>query len=82
MSKKPLPRQLADTEALSVVRNLRISAQKLNIVAQLIRGKKANVALAELTFSTRRIAKDVKKALQSAIANAETTISLTLTSCM
>ncbi len=71
MSKKPLPRQLADVEALSVVRNMRVSAQKLNIVAQLIRGKKANTALAELTFSTRRIAKDVKKALQSAIANAE-----------
>jgi large subunit ribosomal protein L22 len=50
---------------------MRVSAQKLNIVAQLIRGKKANTALAELTFSTRRIAKDVKKALQSAIANAE-----------
>ncbi|MFD2263017.1 50S ribosomal protein L22 [Lacibacterium aquatile] len=71
MSKKALPRQLADTEAMAVVRNLRVSSQKLNLVAQLIRGKKANIALAELTFSTKRIAQDVKKALQSAIANAE-----------
>jgi large subunit ribosomal protein L22 len=71
MSKKALPRQLADNEAMAVVRNLRVSAQKLNVVAQLIRGKTANSALAELTFSNRRIAQDVKKALQSAIANAE-----------
>jgi len=71
MSKQPNPRRLGDTEAQAVLRNLRISPQKLNLVAQLIRGKKAQTALAELTFSTRRIAKDVKKVLQSAIANAE-----------
>jgi large subunit ribosomal protein L22 len=71
MGKKALPRKLGETEALAVAVNLRTSAQKLNLVAQLIRGKKASQALALLTFSTRRIAKDVKKTLQSAIANAE-----------
>ncbi len=71
MSKSPNPRRLAETEAQAVLRNLRISPQKLNLVAQLIRGKKAQAALAELTFSTRRIAKYVRKVLQSAIANAE-----------
>ncbi|TAD87296.1 MAG: 50S ribosomal protein L22 [Alphaproteobacteria bacterium] len=71
MGKPQNPRRLGETEAQAVVRNLRISPRKLNLVAQLIRGKKASSALAELTFSTRRIAKDVKKALQSAIANAE-----------
>ena len=54
-----------------MLRNLRISPQKLNLVAQLIRGQKADKALATLTFSKRRIANDVKKALESAIANAE-----------
>lgn len=59
------------TEARSVVRLLRTSPQKLNLVAQMIRGKKADAALASLTFCERRIAFAVKKALQSAIANAE-----------
>jgi len=54
-----------------VLRNVRVSPRKLNLMAQSIRGKNASTALAELTFSPRRIAKDVKKALQSAIANAE-----------
>jgi large subunit ribosomal protein L22 len=71
MSKKPAPRRLPETEAQAVLHNLRISPRKLNLVAQLIRGKKAQSALAELTFSNRRIAKDVRKVLQSAIANAE-----------
>jgi large subunit ribosomal protein L22 len=62
---------LSEVEARSVLRNLRTSPQKLNLVAQTIRGKSAEAALAELTFSKRRIANDVKKALQSAIANAE-----------
>ncbi len=64
-------RREADTEAKAVVRNLRISPRKLNLVAQLIRGKKVQTALADLEFSQKRIAKDVKKCLESAIANAE-----------
>jgi large subunit ribosomal protein L22 len=64
-------RRLPDTEALATGRMIRISPQKLNLVAQLIRGKKAERALADLTFSNKRIARDVKKILQSAIANAE-----------
>jgi large subunit ribosomal protein L22 len=71
MSKKAAPRRLAETEAKAYARALRISARKLNLVAQTIRGKAANDALAELTFSKRRIARDVKKVLQAAIANAE-----------
>jgi large subunit ribosomal protein L22 len=71
MSKKASPRSLADNEAKAVTRMLRISPQKLNLVAQLIRGKKASTALADLEFSRKRIARDVKKCLQSAIANAE-----------
>jgi large subunit ribosomal protein L22 len=71
MSKQARPRSLADTEAKAVVRMLRISPQKLNLVAQLIRGKKASTALADLEFSRKRIARDVRKCLQSAIANAE-----------
>lgn len=71
MGKKAIARTLADTEAKAVSRNLRVSPQKLNLVAGLIRGKDVNKALAELTFSKRRIAVDVKKALESAIANAE-----------
>jgi large subunit ribosomal protein L22 len=71
MGKPKNPDRLTEVEARSVVRNLRTSAQKLNLVAQSIRGKSAEAALAELTFSKRRIANDVKKALQSAIANAE-----------
>jgi large subunit ribosomal protein L22 len=71
MSKKAHPRALADTEAKAVARMLRISPQKLNLLAQLIRGKKVATALADLEFSRKRIAKDVKKCLESAIANAE-----------
>jgi large subunit ribosomal protein L22 len=65
------PRRVADNEAMAVARMLRTSPQKLNLVAGLIRGKKVEKALADLTFSKRRIAGDVKKVLQSAIANAE-----------
>ncbi len=65
------PRALADNEAKAVTRNIRVSPQKLNLVAQLIRGKKVASALADLEFSRKRIAKDVKKTLESAIANAE-----------
>jgi large subunit ribosomal protein L22 len=64
-------RREADNEAKAVARNLRVSPQKLNLVAQLIRGKKVSTALADLEFSQKRIAKDVKKCLESAIANAE-----------
>jgi large subunit ribosomal protein L22 len=71
MSKKARERSLADTEAKAVARMLRVSPQKLNLLAQLIRGKKVVAALADLEFSRKRIARDVRKCLQSAIANAE-----------
>ncbi len=71
MGKAKTERRLADNEAQAVTRNLRISPQKLNLVATSIRGKKVDNALADLTFSRKRIAKDVKKTLESAIANAE-----------
>ena len=71
MSKKAAPRRLDETEASAYARALKVSARKLNLVAQSIRGKNAAVALNELTFSPRRIARDVKKVLQAAIANAE-----------
>ena len=71
MSKKKRERALSDTEAKAVARMLRISPQKLNLLAQLIRGKKAAAALADLEFSRKRIARDVRKCLESAIANAE-----------
>jgi large subunit ribosomal protein L22 len=71
MSKPARPRKLADNEAKAVARTLRVSPQKLNLVAQMIRGKKVQVALADLEFSRKRIARDVQKCLQSAIANAE-----------
>lgn len=71
MGKPKHERRLSDTEALAVTRNLRVSPQKLNLVAESIRGKSAEAALSELTFSKRRIAGDVRKTLQSAIANAE-----------
>jgi len=71
MSKKARERSLADTEAKAVARMLRVSPQKLNLLAQLIRGKKVAAALADLEFSRKRIAGDVRKCLQSAIANAE-----------
>ncbi len=71
MSKKARKRTLAETEAKAVTRSIRVSPRKLNEVAATIRGMKVDKALAELTFSRRRIAKDVKKTLESAIANAE-----------
>ncbi len=71
MGKSKHKRRLREDEAVAVARNLRISPQKLNLVAQSIRGRNAEAALSELTFSKRRIAADVKKTLQSAIANAE-----------
>ena len=71
MSKQKTPRALKDTEAKAVARMLRVSPQKLNLLAQLIRGKKVERALADLEFSRKRIAFDVKKTLESAIANAE-----------
>ena len=71
MSKKARERSLADNEAKAVARSLRVSPQKLNLVAGLIRGKKVATALADLQFSRKRIAKDVRKCLESAIANAE-----------
>jgi large subunit ribosomal protein L22 len=71
MGKEKRPRSLSDSEAKAMLRNLRTSPRKLNLVAQLIRGKSAEAALAELTFCKRRIAGDVRKVLQSAIANAE-----------
>ena|SRR5512137_1498208 len=71
MGKAATPRALPDNEAKAVARMLRVSPQKLNLVAQLIRGKKVSTALADLEFSRKRIAKDVRKCLESAIANAE-----------
>jgi large subunit ribosomal protein L22 len=71
MSKKGHGRSLADSEAKAVSRMLRVSPQKLNLLAQLIRGKKVSTALADLEFSRKRIARDVRKCLESAIANAE-----------
>ncbi|KJZ18725.1 50S ribosomal protein L22 [Loktanella sp. S4079] len=71
MSKDKNPRRVADNEARAKLRMLRTSPQKLNLVAALIRGKKVEQALTDLTFSKKRISDDVKKCLQSAIANAE-----------
>jgi large subunit ribosomal protein L22 len=71
MGKKTRERALAENEAKAVARMLRVSPQKLNLVAQLIRGKKVATALADLEFSRKRIARDVRKCLESAIANAE-----------
>jgi large subunit ribosomal protein L22 len=71
MGKPKRERALQDNEARAVARLMRVSPQKLNLLAQLIRGKKVDRALADLTFSRKRVAKDVKKTLQSAIANAE-----------
>jgi large subunit ribosomal protein L22 len=71
MSKQKRERSLSESEAKAVARMLRISPQKLNLLAQLIRGKKVATALADLEFSRKRIARDVKKCLESAIANAE-----------
>lgn len=71
MSKPKIPRRLKDNEVRAKGRMFRTSGRKLNLVAQTIRGKTASAALAELSFSTKRIAQSVKKVLQSAIANAE-----------
>jgi large subunit ribosomal protein L22 len=71
MGKPKTKRALADNEAKAVLRTVRTSGQKLNLVAQLIRGKKVDKALAELTFSRKRIAGAVRKTLESAVANAE-----------
>jgi large subunit ribosomal protein L22 len=71
MSKPKRERPLTSTVARARTSTIRISPQKLNLVAQLIRGKKVSTALADLTFSRKRIARDVKKTLESAIANAE-----------
>ena len=71
MGKPATPRALPENEAQAVARMLRVSPQKLNLVAQMIRGKKVDTALAELQFSRKRISTEVKKCLESAIANAE-----------
>ena len=80
MSKQAKERRLAPTEAMSKVRTLRTSARKLNLVAQSIRGLKVQRALNELEFSHKRIAQDVRKALNSAISNAENNHSLDIDS--
>ncbi len=71
MGKAATPRALSETEAKAVARMLRVSPQKLNLVAQMIRGKKVSAALADLEFSRKRISTEVRKCLESAIANAE-----------
>ena len=71
MGKEKNPRRVADNEAMAKLRMLRTSPQKLNLVAAMIRGKKVEKALTDLSFSNKRIAEDVRKCLQSAIANAE-----------
>ncbi len=71
MSKDKNPRRYADNEAMAKARMIKTSPQKLNLVAQMIRGKKVDKALADLTFSRKRVALNVKKVLESAIANAE-----------
>jgi large subunit ribosomal protein L22 len=76
MGKPQRERALKENETRAVTRLMRVSPQKLNLLAQLIRGKKVDRALADLTFSRKRVAKDVKKTLESAIANAENNHSL------
>ena len=71
MGKAATPRALPESEAKAVARMLRVSPQKLNLVAGLIRGKKVSTALADLEFSQKRISREVRKCLESAIANAE-----------
>jgi large subunit ribosomal protein L22 len=71
MGKAKRERSLTDSEAMAVTRNLRVSPRKLNLVAELIRGKKVDNAMADLEFSRKRIAKDVRKCVMSAVANAE-----------
>jgi len=76
MGKQAQPRRLSDAEAQAIARNMRVSPRKLNLVAEMIRGLPAAQARAALTFSKRRIAKQVRKVLDSAIANAENNHSL------
>jgi len=71
MGQEKNPRRVSDNEAMAKLRMLRTSPQKLNLVAAMIRGKKVDRALTDLTFSKKRIANEVRKCLQSAIANAE-----------
>ncbi len=71
MGKASIERRLSDIEARAFSKSIRVSPQKLNLVAQSIRGKSAEAALAQLSFSTRRVSQDVKRVLESAIANAE-----------
>jgi large subunit ribosomal protein L22 len=71
MSQTANPRRLPETQALARAKMIRTSAQKLNVVAAMIRGKTASAALASLVFCERRVAHEVKKVLQAAIANAE-----------
>jgi len=71
MGKPSKARRLSETEAMAVAKNLKVSPQKLNLVAGMIRGKKVNQALADLEFSRKRIAIDVRKCVMSAVANAE-----------
>ena len=71
MGKKSTPRRFNENEAMAYSKAIRVSPQKLNLVAGLIRGKEASKALADLTFSSKRVAGDVKRVLESAIANAE-----------
>ena len=71
MGKRSTERRLAENEAMAVARRLRTSSRKLNLVAQLIRGLPAEKALVQLSFSPRRISLEVKRVLESAIANAE-----------
>jgi large subunit ribosomal protein L22 len=71
MGKQKRERVLGENEARAITRNLRVSPSKLNLVAQMIRGKKVGTALADLEFSRKRIAKDVRKCVMSAVANAE-----------
>ena len=71
MGKRKVERRLDETEAMAFAKTMRVSPQKLNLVAQSIRGKSADAALASLAFSRRRIAGEVRKVLESAIANAE-----------
>ncbi len=71
MGKPKRERSLAENEVRAVARNLRVSPQKLNLVAGMIRGKKVNTAIADLEFSKKRIAQDVRKCVMSAVANAE-----------
>lgn len=71
MGQSANPRRVADNEAMAMAKYITASPQKVNLVAQMIRGKKAETALVDLDFCKRRVAQDVKKVLQSAVANAE-----------